>query len=236
MATATPKIATHNAHHLMRVYPKGTRISSRNLNPVPFWSLGAQICALNWQTFDASMQLNEALFAGTDGYVLKPAALRAGGSGVLNPRDGKKRRLKLRIVGASNIPVPSGREGGDVKPYVTCTLVHPDDTEKKKTKAYHQHNNTTISNLLHRGENDFNPPNTDPLWDEVLEWTYPDNEMTFLRILIKSDDSYKRNPVFGVAAVRVAYMVEGWRFIRMLDLQGRETRCSVLVEVGFGDA
>ena len=29
----------------MRVYPKGTRISSNNLNPVPFWGVGAQISA-----------------------------------------------------------------------------------------------------------------------------------------------------------------------------------------------
>jgi len=43
------KIAHHNAHHLMRVFPKGTRISSRNLNPVPFWAVGAQVAALNWQ-------------------------------------------------------------------------------------------------------------------------------------------------------------------------------------------
>ncbi|CRK20261.1 hypothetical protein BN1708_017792, partial [Verticillium longisporum] len=64
-------IANHNARHLMRVYPKGTRISSRNLKPVPFWAVGAQICALNWQTFGAAMQINEALFSGTDGYVLK---------------------------------------------------------------------------------------------------------------------------------------------------------------------
>jgi phosphatidylinositol phospholipase C delta len=78
------KIARHNAHHLMRVFPKGTRISSKNLAPVPFWGIGAQICALNWQTFGAASQLNEALFAGSGGYVLKPAALRAGGDGNLS--------------------------------------------------------------------------------------------------------------------------------------------------------
>jgi phosphatidylinositol phospholipase C delta len=52
-------ISKHNAHHLMRVYPKGTRIFSRNLNPCTYWGVGAQVAALNWQTFDAAMQLNE---------------------------------------------------------------------------------------------------------------------------------------------------------------------------------
>lgn len=43
MPAHSAKIAVHNSQHLMRVYPKGTRISSRNLNPVPFWAIGSQI-------------------------------------------------------------------------------------------------------------------------------------------------------------------------------------------------
>ncbi|CZT17368.1 related to phospholipase C [Ramularia collo-cygni] len=225
------KIGKHNAQHLMRVYPKGTRITSKNLNPVPFWGIGAQICALNAQTFDASMQLNEALFAGSDGFVLKPAPLRAGGNGILG--SGQKKKLRLRVAGASNLPIPKDREADDVKPYVTCSLVHPDDVEskppKKKTSGYHQHK----LGLLHKGEN---PPNTDPIWNETLEWEYEDNELTFLRILIKSDDSWARNPVFAVSAVRLLYLVNGWSFIRLLDLKGRETHCTLLVEFQISDA
>jgi phosphatidylinositol phospholipase C delta len=231
MVHSSPEISKHNSRHLMRVYPKGIRISSRNLNPVPFWGVGAQICALNWQTFDASMQLNEALFAGTDGYVLKPAALRAGGSGVLD--SGKKLKLQLRIAGASNLPLPKGRDADEIKPYVTCTLVHPDDTEnkppKKKTKAYHQRK----IGILHKGEN---PVNTDPIWNETLEWIYEENELAFLRILVKSDDSWARNPVFAVAAVRLLYVDPGWSFIRLLDLKGRETHSSLLVNFRVADA
>lgn len=231
LAKYSDKISKHNAEHLMRVFPKGTRISSQNLNPVPFWGIGAQICALNWQTFDASMQLNEALFAGSDGYVLKPAALRAGGSGVLD--SGRRKKLQLRVAGASNLPIPKEREVDDVKPYVTCTLVHPDDTEgkppKKKTSGYHQHK----LGLLHKGEN---PPNSDPIWDETLDWEYEDNELAFLRILIKSDDAWARNPVLCVAAVRLLYVVGGWSFIRLLDLKGRETHCTLLVEFRISDA
>ena len=37
MPSNSVKIAVHNSQHLMRVFPKGTRISSRNLAPVPFW-------------------------------------------------------------------------------------------------------------------------------------------------------------------------------------------------------
>ncbi|KAF2126494.1 PLC-like phosphodiesterase [Dothidotthia symphoricarpi CBS 119687] len=225
------KVARHNSHHLMRVYPKGTRISSRNLAPVPFWGIGAQICALNWQTFGASSQINEALFAGSGGYVLKPAALRAGGDGNLNT--GKRRRLRLHAAGATDIPIPTNREHDDIKPYLTCTLVHPNDMNnippKRKTTVYKSRKLTSFT----RKETS---PANDPIWNEVLEWEYEDNELVFLRLLVKSDDSYSRNPVFAVAAVRLMYAIPGWSFIRMLDLGGHETTCTLLVRFEFQDA
>ncbi|CAI0651541.1 unnamed protein product [Colletotrichum noveboracense] len=233
MPEASDKISRHNAQHLMRVFPKGTRISSKNLHPVPFWGVGAQICALNWQTFGASMQLNEALFSGSEGFILKPAALRAGGSGHLD--SGGKKKLRLHVGGATDVPIPSKRDDDEpIKPYLTCTLVHPHDLSmeppKRKTAGYRQHK---LTGFLHKGEN---PPPTEPLWDETLEWEYQDNEMVFLRMLIKSDDSFARNPMLAVGAVRLAYTVPGWVFIRMLDLKGRETTCSILVRFEIVDA
>lgn len=62
----------HNEHFLMRAYPSGFRISSSNLDPAVFWRKGIQIVALNWQSWDEGMMLNEGMFAGTGGYVLKP--------------------------------------------------------------------------------------------------------------------------------------------------------------------
>jgi len=225
------KIAVHNSQHLMRVYPKGTRISSKNLHPVQFWGIGAQICALNWQCFDASLQINEAMFSGTDGFVLKPAALRAGGNGQLST--GTKKKLRLHVAGASDVPVPKDTDAKDIRPYLTCVLVHPSDLKneppKRKTSVYKQHK----LSFLHKGEN---PAPTDPVWDETLEWEYDDNELVFLRMLIKSDDSFSKNPIFAVTALRLLYAVEGWRFIRMLDLKGRETSCSLLVKLEFENA
>lgn len=226
----SPKIARHNAHHLMRVYPKGTRISSKNLPPVPFWGIGAQICALNWQTFGASMQINEALFAGSGGYVLKPAALRAGGNG--NILTGRRKKLHLHVAGATNVPLPADREHGDIRPYLTCTLVHPNDLNnmppKRKTAGYKP---SKMATLMHKETS----PANDPVWNEILDWEYEDSEMVFLRLLIKSDDSFSRNPIFAVAALRLMYAVPGWSFIRMLDLGGHETSCTLLVKFQFED-
>ncbi|KAH9877860.1 hypothetical protein J1614_003077 [Plenodomus biglobosus] len=224
------KIARHNAHHLMRVYPKGTRISSKNLQPVPFWGIGAQICALNWQTFGASSQINEALFAGSGGYVLKPASLRAGGNGNLST--GRRKKLRLHVAGATDVPLPKDRDNEDIKPYLTCTLVHANDLNnmppKRKTAGYKPHK---LTSFMHKD----NSPSTDPVWKEVLEWEYDDNELVFLRLLIKSNDSFARNPIFAVAAVRLLYVVPGWSFIRMLDLGGHETKCTLMVRFEFVD-
>lgn len=62
----------HNKKYLMRTYPAGTRVTSSNFNPVPRWNRGIQIVALNWQEYDDSMMLNDAMFAGSKGYILKP--------------------------------------------------------------------------------------------------------------------------------------------------------------------
>ncbi|KAK7927298.1 hypothetical protein PG985_004296 [Apiospora marii] len=228
MPANSEKIAHHNASGLVRVFPKGTRVSSRNLRAVSFWGIGAQICALNWQTYGAAMQCNEALFTGSDGFVLKPAALRPGGNGQLNT--GKRKRLRLHVGGATDIPLPPDRDASDVKPYLTCSMVtnEKDLAAKQKTGPYHQHR----LGFLHRGEN---PPSTDPIWDEELRWEYDDNELIFLRMLIKSDDSWARNPTYGVATVRLLYVRDDWNFIRLLDLKGKETKCSILVKFEFED-
>lgn len=230
-------IAQHNANHLMRVYPKGTRISSANLNPVPFWAVGAQVCALNWQTFGASMQLNEAMFTGTDGYVLKPPSLRRGfQDSETHPR---KKRLRLHVGGATDVPIPADRpqDGSDSKPYLTCTLVDPSHSvlnsnpPKRKTSVYKQH---TFTSPFHKSRN---PRNKDPIWDEVLEWEYDDSELAFLRMLIKSDDAFAANPKFAVCAVRLLYARQNeWVFIRMLNLKGQETTCSLMVKFEMRDA
>lgn len=171
------------------------------------------------------------MFAGSDGYVLKPAALRGEGNGNLNT--GRKKKLRLHIAGATGIPIPTDRDKDDeIKPYVTCSLVHPSDLSnnppKKKTQPYKPHK---ITGFLHKD----NPAPTDAIWKEMLEWEYDDNELVFLRLFIKSDDSFKSNPTFAVAAMRLSYVVQGWRFVRMLDLKGHEMGCVLLLKFEFED-
>jgi len=49
---------------------------------------------------------------------------------------------------------------------------------------------------------------------------YEDNELVFLRMLVKSDDSFAANPTLAVAAVRLVYAVGGWTLFVCWTLGG----------------
>ncbi|KPA85843.1 phosphatidylinositol-specific phospholipase-like protein [Leptomonas pyrrhocoris] len=71
--------ARQNSRMLARTYPLGTRIDSSNYDPMPMWRVGCQMVALNWQTRDDFLRVNEGFFGhqnGGCGYVLKPPYLR----------------------------------------------------------------------------------------------------------------------------------------------------------------
>lgn len=89
-------LISHSRRHLRRVYPKGLRVASGNQNPLTQWQNGSQIVCLNWQKYDIGMQLNEAMFVGTPGWVLKPSNMRGFA-------EDRPRRVKFlgRIYGVS---------------------------------------------------------------------------------------------------------------------------------------
>ena len=77
--TSTDKCKKWARNQLVRVYPQGYRIFSGNFCPQTFWKDGVQIVALNYQTDDKHMRLNQEMFAqnGKSGYILKPRELRS---------------------------------------------------------------------------------------------------------------------------------------------------------------
>jgi hypothetical protein len=111
----------HNKCYLMRAYPKGTRVSSSNLDPAVFWRKGVQMVALNWQKFDAGVMLNEGMFANTGGWVLKPETHR--GKAQL-PGDGgpHNSRCTIEILAGQDIDPPKDVEATDFHPMVKCEL------------------------------------------------------------------------------------------------------------------
>lgn len=122
----------HNRNFLMRAYPSGMRVTSSNLEPTFLWRQGIQMVALNWQRCDKSMQLNEAMFAGEQGWVLKPEAYRGtdmDASAI--PR--QTLDLTIELLAAQEIPLPEDeRQSKKIRPYVKVSLHvgQPEDISK----------------------------------------------------------------------------------------------------------
>lgn len=87
--------------HLLRTYPGAKRMDSSNYDPTHAWQLGAQIVALNWQSYAAPMWTYHARFTenGGCGYVLKPQWQRQ--PNPLAPYNvPKSKALKVTVLGA----------------------------------------------------------------------------------------------------------------------------------------
>lgn len=127
----------HHQVQFSRIYPKGQRIDSSNYNPVPMWNSGCQMVALNYQTGDRPMQLNQAKFRenGNCGFVLKPECMFADD---FSPYDRNSLvglatplRVAIRLFGARHL----SRTGkGTISPFVDVEIVGADyDTAVKLT-------------------------------------------------------------------------------------------------------
>ena len=89
----------HGSHHLRRIYPKGSRIGSSNFNPLVFWRNGSHVASLNWQVYDRGMQVNEAMFVGSSGWIEKPLHMRKGSE--YTPKGGRE-KLIGEVIGVSS--------------------------------------------------------------------------------------------------------------------------------------
>ncbi|CAA7263436.1 unnamed protein product [Cyclocybe aegerita] len=127
-------LVKHNHTHLVRVYPKGTRVNSTNFEPHRYWAAGCQVVAINWQTFDLGYTINQAMFQrnGRAGFVLKPDALRHPEKDLLSKRT--QHFLDITIISAQQLPRLRDSKGQEiieksiVDPFVEVSLHIPDWT------------------------------------------------------------------------------------------------------------
>ncbi|KAF8800712.1 PLC-like phosphodiesterase [Phlegmacium glaucopus] len=127
------ELIKHTRTHLVRTYPKGTRLSSTNYEPHRFWAGGMQLVSINWQTFDLGYMINHAMFQrnGRSGYVLKPPAVRLSHKKDLLAQK-TLHSFEVTIISAQQLPRPRDASGLEVldkaivDPYVEVTLYVPD--------------------------------------------------------------------------------------------------------------
>ncbi|KAK5989964.1 1-phosphatidylinositol 4,5-bisphosphate phosphodiesterase 1-like protein [Cladobotryum mycophilum] len=221
----------HNRSYLLRAYPSGLRIGSSNLNPAVFWGGGAQVVALNWQQTDEGMMLNEGMFAGTGGYVLKPEGYRPNIPSKPSPNTITRKSLSLTLtfLAAQSIPLPPDEKSPKgFKPYVKVEL-HVDASEK----SHSDNNDGHVREGEYKARTKTHRGCDLDLKAEKLEFKNIAGlveELTFVRFTVR-DDEIGKDDLAAWACVRLDRLGEGYRFITLMDTTGEVTDGVVLLKV-----
>ncbi|XP_072259304.1 1-phosphatidylinositol 4,5-bisphosphate phosphodiesterase gamma-1 [Pyxicephalus adspersus] len=192
------KFLQYNRRQLSRIYPKGQRLDSSNYDPLPMWICGSQLVALNFQTPDKPMQMNQALFhsGGRCGYVLQPSCMR---DDVFDPFDKSSLRtvesvtVNVEILGARHLP-KNGR--GIVCPFVEVEICGAEyDNAKAKTEF-------VVDNGLN------------PVWPvKIFQFNVFNPELAFLRFVVYEEDMFSDQNFLAQASFAVCGLKTGYRSV-----------------------
>ncbi|KAI9795981.1 MAG: Phospholipase C [Piccolia ochrophora] len=243
----------HNMRYLMRVYPAGYRINSSNFDPNKFWRRGVQMVALNWQTYDLSIQMNDAMFAaGTDrtGYVLKPKELRQAKHSMNPPLDAftaqtrKEKKLvkfSVDVVSAQQLPRSRGMSPDQsIDPYIEVEVYCADD--KAKGGAIGEggldasaRNGKFGMGSPHRRRTRIVPSNGyNPVFNDkfviTLETKFP--SLVFVRWTVWNSADGRtygdRNGALATYTAKLSSLQQGYRHLPLYDSKGEQFLFSTL--------
>ncbi|GAB6030572.1 hypothetical protein CHUAL_007434 [Chamberlinius hualienensis] len=189
----------YHVHQFSRVYPKGQRIDSSNYDPVKIWNCGCQMVALNYQSPDKPMQLNQGRFRynGHCGYVLKPEFMFQDDFDPYAPshKDVEPIVLTVRVIAARHL-TKSGR--GIVSPFVEVEIIGCDFDSNNKYK-------TETKN-----DNGFNPS-----WNEICEFDIVNPELAMLRFVVQDEDMFGDPNFLGQATYLIKGIRPGYRCVML---------------------
>ncbi|TDL23427.1 PLC-like phosphodiesterase [Rickenella mellea] len=215
---ALTSILAKSRQHLMRIYPRGTRIASGNQDPLKAWKAGAQVVALNWQEYDRGMMVNEAMFGGSAGWVCKSKS-----APVMGQLDGGgnnlKKKLSVEVVGVSSLPSPKDTS---FSIRVVALLLHPDQETKWKSKEVKC--------------KDVKPEEgADALFNESCEFEFVDDGLSFIRLHVSKDELI-HDEKLGIFCARVESLyTDTYRLVRLLNAKGKDTGATMLVRFSVSD-
>ncbi|KAI1335320.1 PLC-like phosphodiesterase [Xylariaceae sp. FL0016] len=243
VTTKNEELLAHNRHYLMRAYPKGARVGSSNPDPSRFWRKGVQMVAMNWQSCDEGMMLNRAMFAGENGWVLKPPGFRSDDVS-LSPATLASHRtydLIIEVIAGQYIPLPESIRNGNgnakaFRPVVKCEL-HVEKVDKRSGG-----HNEGVSKLPQVDYKQYvGPGRTDhpefSLKAREVRFTGLQKvveQLSFIRLKIEHAPprlSIARDPLTSWACIRLDRLATGYRFVQLLDSNGSETEGRLLVKI-----
>ncbi|ELK30212.1 1-phosphatidylinositol-4,5-bisphosphate phosphodiesterase gamma-1 [Myotis davidii] len=211
------KFLQYNRLQLSRIYPKGQRLDSSNYDPLPMWICGSQLVALNFQTPDKPMQMNQALFmtGGHCGYVLQPSTMR---DEAFDPFDKSSlrglepRAICIEVLGARHLP-KNGR--GIVCPFVEIEVAGAEyDNNKQKTEF-------VVDNGLN------------PVWPaKPFHFQISNPEFAFLRFVVYEEDMFSDQNFLAQATFPVKGLKTGYRAVPLKNNYSEDLElASLLVKV-----
>ncbi|KAG5981041.1 hypothetical protein E4U55_003358 [Claviceps digitariae] len=218
------EVFLHNKSFFMRAYPDKMRVTSSNLDPSLFWRRGVQMAAMNWQTIDMGMMLNEGMFAGEKGWVLKPPGYQSSDRYAETHDEaapGLTLDLSISIFAGHNIPTESDdhheypRSGRAIRPYVKVEL----HVERSENATGREADDNTYKKMTEIGKT--NNPRF-PKSKKALSFTGITKvvpELSFIRFRI-GDDSRISTSILAWACIRLDRLRQGYRFVRLMDMNG----------------
>ncbi|KAK3020651.1 hypothetical protein RJ639_046244 [Escallonia herrerae] len=201
--------------NILRVYPKGTRVTSSNFKPLTGWMHGAQMVAFNMQGYGKSLWLMHGMFRsnGCCGYVKKPNFLMKKGpqNEVFDPKvtSTVKKTLRVRVYMGDGWRLDFSHTHFDAYSppdfYVKIYIVGvPADDAKKKTKVI---------------EDDWTP-----IWDEEFEFPLTVPELALLRIQVQDYDRSEKDDFGGQTCLPVSELRPGIRAVPLYDKKGEKLK------------
>ncbi|KAG8562823.1 hypothetical protein GDO81_015829 [Engystomops pustulosus] len=207
------ELLKYNQKALTRVYPKGPRVDSSNYDPVQLWLCGAQMVALNYQTPDRYMQINNSMFShnGRCGYILQPECMRQDS---YDPSLSKRREqlvLTIRVIGARHLPKP-GR--GIACPFVEVEIFGGEyDNNKFRTSVVN--------------DNGLNPVWTTVQQQALFEIHEPD--LAFLRFVVYEEDMFSDPNFLAQSTFPLKGLKTGYRSVPLKNGYGENIELASLL-------
>jgi phosphatidylinositol phospholipase C delta len=241
----------HNMRYLMRVYPGARRIDSSNFNPLQAWRRGVQMAALNWQTYDVHMQVNEAMFAaGSDrlGYVLKPEELRQAkhlAIADVMADDGQAKEKKWKkivkfgvdIVSAQRLPRPRNQSSETpMNPYIEFEMYSPEDkargiaTGEGGTDASARDGMLGIGSPLRKRTRVVEGNGFDPVFNQPIQMTVETKHtsLIFVRWTVWNSPDGRRansnNTLLATFTAKLDSLQQGYRHLPLFNPHGEQYR------------
>lgn len=225
----------HNRNYFMRAFPKGMRYDSSNMDPSLFWRKGVQMVAMNWQSWDEGMMLNEGMFAGEQGWVLKPKGFRSEDTIHCDGIATHNLDLRIRVLAGQYIPLPTegASSGGNTRafrPFVKCELHIEKQDDRPEADGLTRV--ITRKQQTSSGKTDHPDFGNHQNMFEFIKVPNVVDQLSFVRFKVEDAASgLISSPCAAWACIRLDRLQAGYRFIHLMSPRGNETSGVLLVHV-----